>query len=379
MTAVREHPAIGEQLEELCRLAAEHREHGERHGTLHPTVWKALTESVLPRVAVPVPCAGLEWPVPRILYAVHQVAAADPAAGWVAAIHAPAGAFLSRLDPAISLGLAGTHPVIAGSSLPAGSTEQHQAGVRLTGSWPLVTGAPAMTLAALAAPVRTPDDGVVGTRWWLVPRRQVTIEEDWDALGLRGSASVTVACTTDVPFEHGISLTEAPRVDAPLFRYPLYGLMAGCIAAVAQATAERALAAFSRLAARTHTRHGAGTLAEQPAAQAAFARADGRLRAATALLDSATAAAWNSAKSAGHVPDGVRALLRSACCQMAEAAEHVCRELFDAAGTAAVQRASGLEGCWRDAVTISRHALVAHRGRQLAGAYELTTAAAKDL
>ncbi|MGR3935259.1 hypothetical protein [Streptomyces sp. BRA346] len=379
MTAVQEHPAqAGEQtLEELCRLAAEHREHGEHRGTLHPMVWRAVEESVLPRVAVPAQCAGLEWPVPRILDAVRRVAAADPAAGWVAAIHAPAGAFLSRLDLAIALGLAGPRPVIAGSSLPAGSTEQHQAGVRLTGHWPLVTGAPAMTLAALAAPVHGPD-GVAATRWWLVPRRQLTIEEDWDALGLRGSASFTVACETDVPFEHGICLTDPPRLDAPLFRYPLYGLMAGCIAAVAQATGERALAAFSRLAARTRTRHAAGALSEQPTAQAAFARADGRLRAATALLDSATAAAWNSAL-AGQVPDAERALLRSACCQMAEAAEDVCRELFDAAGTAAVHRASGLEGCWRDAVTISRHALVAHRGRQLAGAYELTTVSAKDL
>ncbi|MEU5240948.1 hypothetical protein ACH4UR_24810 [Streptomyces lydicus] len=379
MTAVQENPAsAGEQaLEELCRLAAQHREHGEQHGTLHPAVWRAVEESVLPRVAVPAQCAGLQWPVPRILDAVRRVAAADPAAGWVAAIHAPAGAFLSRLTPAIALALAGPRPVIAGSSLPVGSTKQHQAGVRLTGRWPLVTGAPAITLAALAAPVSSPD-GVTATRWWLVPRQQLTIEEDWDALGLRGSASFTVRCATDVPFEHGICLTEAPRLDAPLFRYPLYGLMAGCIAAVAQATAERALTAFSRLATRTRTRHAAGALAEQATAQAAFASAGGRLRAATALLNNATTAAWDSAR-AGQVPNAERALLRSACCQMAEAAEHVCRELFDAAGTVAVHRRSGLEGCWRDAVTISRHALVAHRGRQLAGAYELTTVSAKEL
>ncbi|MYR59533.1 hypothetical protein GTY54_25940, partial [Streptomyces sp. SID625] len=55
MTAVQEHPApAGEQaLEELCREAAQHREHGEEHGTLHPTVWRAMAESALPRVAVP--------------------------------------------------------------------------------------------------------------------------------------------------------------------------------------------------------------------------------------------------------------------------------------------------------------------------------------
>lgn len=379
MTTVQEHPALaGEQgLEELCQTAAAHREHGERNSTLHLEVWRALEESVLPRVAVPAQCAGLEWPVPHILDAVRRVATADPSAGWVAAIHAPAGAFLSRLDPAIALGLAGPRPVIAGSSLPVGSTKQHERGVRLTGRWPLVTGAPAMTLAALAAPLHSAEGAPV-TRWWLVPRRSVSVEEDWNALGLRGSASFTVACETDVPLAHSICLTDPPHLDAPLFRYPLYGLMAGCIAAVAQATAERALTAFTTLASNPRPRHAVGTLAEQPTAQAAFARADGRLRAATALLGAATTAAWSSART-GDVPAPERALLRSACCQMAEAAEHVCRDLFDAAGTAAVHRHSGLEGCWRDAVTVSRHALVAARSRQLAGAYELVAAPAKDL
>ncbi|MGW7292844.1 hypothetical protein ACWGIB_10715 [Streptomyces xiamenensis] len=328
-------------------------------------------------MALPAHCGGLEWPVPEILDAVRRVAAADPAAGWVAAIHAPAGAFLSRLEESTALSLAGTRPIIAGSSQPTGSTERHGAGVRLRGRWPLVTGAPAMTLTALAAPISGPD-GTAATRWWLVPRQAVTVEEDWDALGLRGSASFTVECDTDVPLAHSIVLTDPPKVDGPLFRYPLYGLMAGCIAAVAQATAGRAMAAFAVLAASSHARYTKGTLAEQPFAQVAFARADGRLRAATALLDSATGAAWNSAL-AGEVSAGERARLRSACSQMAEAAETVCRELFDAAGTAAIHYGNGLEGCWRDAVVISRHALVAARGRQLAGAYELSATAAKDL
>ncbi|MFD8670512.1 hypothetical protein ACFV1U_34675 [Streptomyces microflavus] len=378
MTTVQMRPAPADRtaVGELARSAAEHREHGERHGTLHRLVWAALEQSVLPRVALPAYCGGLEWPVQQILDAVRQVALADPAAGWVAAIHAPAGAFLARLDPDTARTLAGRSPVIAGSSMPAGTAVPHGDRVRLSGRWPLVTGAPAMTLAALAAP-HTTDQGTV-TRWWLVPREDLEVEEDWDALGLRGSASHTVTCATSVPAGHSIALTDPPRTDTPLFRYPLYGLMAGCIAAVAQATAERALTAFATLAGGTRTRHTSGTLAQQGHVQSAFARASGRVSAAVALLETATARAWAAALE-GEVPPGERALLRSACCQMAEAAEHACRDLFDAAGSAAIHRANGLESCWRDAVVISRHALVAARGRQLVGAFELTSTAAKDL
>lgn len=364
-------------VEELRKTALAHREFGEKRGTLHPEVWRELEKSTLPRAALPVHFGGLEWTVPQILEAVGQVAAADPAAGWVAAIHAPAGAFLSRLDPVRGSRLRLPSLVVGGSSIPAGNAVRHGDAVHLRGRWPLVTGAPSTTLAALAA-ITTEPSGVSATRWWLVPASHLTVEEDWDALGLRGSASHTVSCDTKVPLAHGINLTERAFVDTPLFRYPLYGLMAGCIAAVAQAVAERALAAFRELAATTHTRYGTGPLAAQPVAQAAYARAHGRKQAATAFLDGVTNAAWASAQN-GEVPAHEVALVRSACCQMADTAEEVCRDLFDAAGTASIHRRNGLEGCWRDAVVISRHAMVAARGRQLVGAHHLALTDAKDL
>jgi indole-3-acetate monooxygenase len=374
VTVVKDHPVpAAEVVAEVEEAAAAWRDHGERHGTLHPAVWRALEASPLPRAALPACCGGLEWPAPQILDAVRRVALADPAAGWVAATCGPAGAFLSRLDPGTARELAGDRPVIAGSSLPAGVAEPEGAAVRLKGRWPLVSGAPAMTLAALAAP-----GGAGQVRWWLVPRREVTLAEDWNAIGLRGSASVTVSCNTLVPAAHSIRLAGPPALDAPLYRYPLYGLMAGCIAAVADATATRALAAFTRTAATTRPRHAAGTLAGQPPAQAAYARADGLVQAARTLLEGASASAWASARD-GEVPAGQRAALRLACCQVAEAAEAACRILFDAAGSAAVHYGNGLEGCWRDALAVSRHALVAGRGRQLAGAYHLAGHAAEDL
>lgn len=362
-------------VEHLSRTAQLHREFGEQHGTLHPQVWETLTNSPLPRAALPAHCGGLQWDVPQILLAVRTVALADPAAGWVTAIHAPAGAFLSRLDARTAGDLAGPASVLAGSSVPVGRTETEGEGVRLRGRWPLVTGAPAMTLAALAAPADTTSSP--STRWWLVPRSQLAIEEDWDAIGLRGSASYTVACDTLLPPTHSINLTDPPLADGALYRYPLYGLLAGCIAEVARATGEQARDAFTRLVSTT-SRHGMPPLADQPAVHAAFDQADGRLRAATALLDAATDTAWRSALN-GHVNAAQRALLRTACCQMAEAAEYACRTLFDAAGAAAIHRSARLEGCWRDALTISRHALVAARGRRLAGAHHLTATTARDL
>ncbi|MCL3998746.1 hypothetical protein M4438_35485, partial [Streptomyces lavenduligriseus] len=132
--------------------------------------------------------------------------------------------------------------MIGGSSAPAGTTAPAGGRVRLQGRWPLVTSAPQLTLAALAA--RDEE----GTRWWLVPGTELRVEDDWDAVGLRGSASHSVSCDTLVPAGHSVCLTDPARIDGALYRFPLYGLMAACIAAVAEATAERALQEFATLA-----------------------------------------------------------------------------------------------------------------------------------
>ncbi|WP_405775710.1 hypothetical protein [Streptomyces sp. NBC_01538] len=378
VTAVHVAESETDQLEDLCRAARTHRPYGEEHSTLHPDIWTALRSSPLPRAALPRYCGGLEWDVPRIVEAVRALAMADPSLGWAAAIHAPAGAFIARLEAETALTVCATDdslpPLIAGSSAPVGSAEATGEHVRLRGTWPLVTSAPEMTMAALAAP--DPQDGK--TRWWFVPCSAVRVEDDWDAVGLRGSASCSVTCETLVPAGHSVRLTAPARLDLPLYRFPLYGLMSACIAAVAHATADRAVAAFRELTHTTQPRHAHATLAHLAPVQDAYALAVTRLSAAARFADTAVASAWSSALR-GPVPDAERAQLRAASSHLSQTAATVCQDLFEAAGSAGVHRANIMESCWRDAAVASRHALVAARGRQLAGAQLLTGTAAGDL
>lgn len=365
-------------LETVCKIAREHRDHGERHSTLHPQVWQALRASPLPAAALPLAFGGLQWPAGQIIAAVRRLALADPSAGWAAAIHAPAGAFTARLDTQtaaeLGLGPGKPPPLIAGSSLPAGTAEPAQDHVRLRGTWPLVTSAPQMTLAVLAAP--DPEDHA--TRWWWVAQDNVHVHPDWDAVGLRGSASCSVTCDTLVPRNHTVRLTEPAAFDEPLYRFPLYGLMAACIAAVAQATAEQTLAAFRELATTATPRHAAATLAHIGPVQEMYAHAATRLSAAAAHTDSTVETAWKAAQN-GTVHGTERAALRAACTHLVQTCATVCQDLFQTAGSAAIHRRSPLERYWRDSAVAARHALVASRGRQLAGALMLTGTTAKDL
>src|ERR1039457_1483409 len=80
MTVVRDHPVpAADAVAGLRDAAAAHRDYGERHGTLHPAVWRALEDSALPQAALPACCGGLEWPPPQILDAVRPGRFAGPA------------------------------------------------------------------------------------------------------------------------------------------------------------------------------------------------------------------------------------------------------------------------------------------------------------
>ncbi|MFD4943591.1 hypothetical protein ACFWNT_13870 [Streptomyces sp. NPDC058409] len=378
MTTELAHRETTVDLKTVCKTARDHRDYGEHHSTLHPEVWQALRASPLPAAALPVAFGGLQWPAGQIIDAVRQLALADPSAGWAAAIHAPAGAFTARLDTQtaaeLGLGPGKPPPLIAGSSIPAGTAEPDNENVRLRGTWPLVTAAPQMTLAVLAAP----DPGDHATRWWWVAQDNVHVLQDWDAVGLRGSASCSVTCDTLVPRDHTVRLTEPAAFDESLYRFPLYGLMAACIAAVAQATAEQALAAFRELATTATPRHAAATLAHLGPVQETYAHAATRLSAAAAHADSTVETAWKAAQN-GTVPGTERAALRAACSHLVQTSATLCQDLFETAGSAALHRRSPLERYWRDSAVAARHALVASRGQQLAGALMLTGTAAKDL
>ncbi|WP_433531287.1 hypothetical protein ACQPYA_04030 [Micromonospora sp. CA-263727] len=348
---------------------------------LHPTVWQALRDTGLTRSCLPRPLGGTGIAAPDLIDAIITLARVDANAGWAAGIHAPAGLFVSLLPPAAAQRIhADTDAglLIGGSSQPAGTARPVAAGLRLTGRWPLVTGAHQISHAFLAATIHRTDAKPL-VRWLCVPRHQLRVVDDWDAHGLRGTDSATIAVDDAlVPAAHSIDLVTDVNGGTPLTRFPRFGLLAVCLAAVAVGVAEHSRDLFLDAAGRHQPRHAAGTLAEQPGAQIALAQASARLDAARTYLTDRVAAAWSAALT-GPVPDRARVDLRLAATEATRSSGEVGRTLFDGAGSASVYRSSGLGDCLRDLDVITQHALLSTAGRQRAGQYLLTGDCPRDL
>ncbi|MFG2127032.1 acyl-CoA dehydrogenase family protein [Streptomyces sp. NPDC048751] len=190
--------------------------------------------------------------------------------------------------------------------------------------------------------------------------KQLQVLDTWHTSGLRGTGSHdVVAEDVFVPSHHILSLTDRPLVDAPLYRFPIFGYFALAVAAVALGNARGAIDDLLDLAVHKVPTGSRRRLAERPATQTAVARAEAQLRAARALFYSAIDDAWRAATTREDVPVDLRTGLRLAATHAARTSAEVVRAMHDLGGASSIYEDSPLQRRLRDADAITAHIQVA--------------------
>lgn len=202
----------------------------------------------------------------------------------------------------------------------------------------------------------------------LLPRAAVLRLDNWDAFGLCGTGSGEFEVAEAwVPAEHAASLFDAPRLDAPLYRFPVFGLLATAIAAVASGVAGQALDHFAELAGRSVPQAGSKPLAARATVQSAVAQAHAQWQGARHYLLAALAEAWDGAL-AGRPPSvDERRAARLAATHATHSAAAVVQRVYTLAGGGAVFAASPLQRALRDLQVATQHMMVAEPSWELSG------------
>jgi 3-hydroxy-9,10-secoandrosta-1,3,5(10)-triene-9,17-dione monooxygenase len=93
---------------------------------------------------------------------------------------------------------------LIGSSFvfPAGRAEKTPGGYRLSGKWPFASGIDASTWMMVAAPITQQPGAAPEPRFFLVPKGDYTVIDNWHAMGLAGSGSKDVATDNVFVPEH---------------------------------------------------------------------------------------------------------------------------------------------------------------------------------
>lgn len=351
-------------------------------------VVRELLERGLLKLWVPALHGGAEVDPLTGLRTLTALATHDTAVAWCAYVNNNSGLLAGRLDPSVGQQyFAAPGASVAGFAAPVGRAAAVDGGLRVSGRWPWGSGIHHAT--AVGAGVRLVDgqgemrpraDGLA-VAFVFLDRRDVDVLDTWDSLGIRGSGSTDYTATDALVREgHWVDLVDpAVRIDRPLFRFPLYTLLAAGLCAVAIGIASRALEEIIALAPQKRPQGAGMTLAERHTTHLAVARAEATIASSRAFLEAAVGEAWDLVLAGDEVTVAHRRRIRLATADGAQRCADAVTGLYRLAGGTAVYRACPLERLLRDAHVVTQHMGANDANHQLAGALALGLAADTSL
>ena len=334
----------------------------ERLGRLTDRVTAALMEANLCSIRLPQADGGLGGTGVDLFEAAEEIARADGSAGWCMAICNAVNSFIHKGAPAEARGeVFGNGPAACWATLlPKANSVEEQGGFCVSGHFSY--GSSSSFSRWVMVPSRLAErDGKQWFRAHILPKEDVHIKEDsWDAMGLRGTASIDYSITDKfVPAHRAF---EYPFLaDANPQNASAQGLIQRGqpgIAAFASGIGLRALAELIAAAPKTKRLLAEGTQADDNVVQFGIGEFEGRLRAARAHY-LGLVAEQDEAIAKGRAPDPAGALdMQQAAQTLARAARDMTVFAFDNAGTTVVLATNPLQRCLRDIFTGLKHAIL---------------------
>jgi len=319
-----------------------------------------LKESGLCGVMKPRRFGGSELGAETLIDVSVELSAHCASSGWVYMLWA-AHMWLLALWPAAAQEEMFADPAVVASSVvsTAGDVERAAGGYRWTGRGFFSSGVDHCQWLTAAIQVRDEQTGAEGRKWFLIPRADFEIIDDWNVIGLRGTGSKTLVVTDAfIPFERVLDDDDIQRGTSPgreINPHPMYGAIAqanftAAMAAPAIGAARGLLAAYAaklRPRAAGDREHGATTSMARYAATAALVDA-------VHALTVQNAARYSRVPAAQVGPEG-RAKCKRDYAYTAQQSRRAANAIYEECGGSGLAESSDLQRIWRDANAAAAH------------------------
>jgi alkylation response protein AidB-like acyl-CoA dehydrogenase len=363
--------SLPERARRVAGLADEHAAYGDEHGQLAQPVVDALHREGLFGMWVPQSIkGGAELDVVSSLQVIENLAYGDPSTGWVlmaAALAIGTGAAYLK-DEAVDELFGGPRlPVIAGQGTRPGKAVPKDGGFLLSGSWSFASGIKHGTHIHTLGII----EGTGEPRIFVLPVEKAKLIDNWDVLGLRATGSIDYTIDSAfVPeaYSH-FATTETPLRGGGLYTIGIIGFAGMCHSGWACGIGRRAL---DELAAYVRSKGGrAGTLAESAGFLEQYAEAEGRYRAARALVYETWADIKETLARGDKLSVRQHTLMRLGLAHSTWSAHEVTAFAYKSMGTTAL-RAGTMQRLFRDMHAGTQHVtssppVFTTMGRELTG------------
>lgn len=284
--------------------------------------------------------------------------------GWITGVLNTGGWMAAQFAESAQRDVWGTGPDagVAGTIAPTGSAVPVDGGLRVSGRWGYCSGSHHCDWVVVGVPGADPERSPVDLV--LLPTADVTIEDTWHVVGMRGTGSNTVVADDVlvpahrvrplVDVEGGAAAVGAPD---PVHRAALMGLFPLSLLGSQIGAAEAALDLVIEKAPRraiAYTTFAAQT--DSAAFAVDVADASSRIEAAKLLGRRVADELDAHAREGGLPPEGARTRMRLDAAAAAVHAREAVDLLVSAHGTSSFAEANPLQRLWRDTAVASRHA-----------------------
>jgi len=316
-----------------------------------------LVESGLCGVMQPRRFGGSELGAEALIDVSVELASQCASTGWVYMLWA-AHTWLLSLWPAAAQEEMFADPAMLASSVvsTAGAVERVDGGYRWTGRGFFSSGVDHCHWLTAAIAVRDEETGAEGRKWFLIPRADFEIIDDWHVIGLRGTGSKTVVVTgAFIPLGRVLDDADIQRGTSPgreVNPHPMYGGISqanftAAMAAPAIGAARGLLAAYER---KLSPKAKAG---QATTSMARYASVAARVDAVHALTLS-NARRYATVPAAEVGPEG-RAKCKRDYAYSAQQARKAANAIYEECGGGGLAESSDLQRIWRDVNAAAAH------------------------
>ena len=352
----------------LNEVSARHQEfNGQKR--LSGDVVELLKQAGVYRALVAKQFGGDEKSPSEFLRLIEKISVADGSTGWVASFGF-SSVYLSALplDTLKAMYANGPDVVFAGGIFPPQKAILVEGGYEVSGRWSWGSGSTGADLIGVGIQV---EDGTKANglpRIAVMPSQRVTIAENWNVNGLKGTGSHDmvvdkVVVAPEWTFIRGGSSS----LDAPLYRYPSMALAAQVLAVVALGVGRAALDHMKSIASHRASITGAPNFGDRAHVQIEIAKAEALLRSARAFFYETTDAAFDKLCGGDELSLEDRALIRLASSNAARSGADVAAAIYRLSGTDGIFTANPVARFMQDAMVVPQHAFLAEGTWQSAG------------
>jgi 3-hydroxy-9,10-secoandrosta-1,3,5(10)-triene-9,17-dione monooxygenase len=252
---------------------------------------------------------------------------------------------------------------------PRGKARQADGGYRLEGFWPFASGCEHAQWLLLGAEILDAQGAVVDACDLLVPTSDITIKDDWNVVGLRGTGSCSIAAKdVFVPRHRSLSLPGIIQGRAPgaaphegsLYKGAAVPVLALAITPSALGMAEAALEAFmQRLPGREIAYTEREVQIDSTATHRQVADAATRIHVARLLLHRCATDIEAAAERGEAMEFTARARVRMDCAHAVRQCLEATEILFLACGGSGIGESNPVQRSWRDLHAVNMHGLLA--------------------